>query len=264
MKERSEKLPFNQQLKSMLKVDFRRMFTMPLIYIMVGCSFVIPILILVMTSSLSGTIIDPTTGEETIMEGFTNVWQSIGSYSDASVSMDLVGMCNINLLYFLVAIFICIFISDDFKSGYAKNLFTIRAKKTDYVISKTLVGFTGGVMMILAYFCGAMLGGAIANLSFDSKIAGLSGISMCMIAKIFLMFVFVSIDLVVSVVGKQRLWLSILGSLCAGMLLFTMIPMMTPLDSSFLNVILCFAGGMLFAFGLGTLSNLILRKTSLV
>ena len=37
--------------KSMLRVDFRRMFTQPLLYIMLGTAFVIPILVLVMTDT---------------------------------------------------------------------------------------------------------------------------------------------------------------------------------------------------------------------
>ena len=53
-------------------------------------------------------------------------------------------------------------------------------------------------------------------------------------------------------------------SLGAGMLLFMMIPMMTPLDAGIMNVVLCLAGGAVFSAGLGAVSNLILRKTSLV
>ena len=37
----------------MLKVDFRRMFTTPLFYIMLGISLVVPILILVMTTMMT-------------------------------------------------------------------------------------------------------------------------------------------------------------------------------------------------------------------
>lgn len=260
METKFEKQNFGQRLKSMLKVDFRRAFTMPLIYIMAGISLVIPILILVMTS---GTTVDPVTGAETTVETFTNVWQSIGSLSGTSTGMDLTGMCNINMMYFLIAVFVCIFVADDFRSGYAKNLFTVRSKKTDYCISKTAVGFVGGVIMIVAYFIGAMLGGLIAGLPFEAG-TGAGGIVACMVSKIFLVAIFVSIALALSVAGKQRLWISILGSLAAGMLLFTMIPMMTPLDSSFLNVILCLAGGAMFAAGLGAVSNLILKKTNLV
>ena len=58
--------------------------------------------------------------------------------------------------------------SDDFKSGYAKNLFAVRAGKGDNVISKTLVCFVGGALMLLAFFIGTVLGGAISGLSFDA------------------------------------------------------------------------------------------------
>ncbi|MGN0806389.1 MAG: hypothetical protein ACI4MC_05055, partial [Candidatus Coproplasma sp.] len=224
-----EKQNFGKMLKTMLKVDFRRMFTMPLAYIMAGVSLVLPILILVMTTMMPETSIDPVTGAEKTMETFTNVWQAIGSVSGTAMGMDLTGMCNINMIYFLIAVFVCIFVADDFRSGYAKNLFTVRAKKIDYCISKTAVGFVGGVIMIIAYFIGAMLGGAIAGLPFDTGTAGAGGIVACMFSKIFIIAVFVSIALLLSVVGKQRLWISILGSLAAGMLLFMMIPMITPL-----------------------------------
>ena len=83
-----------------------------------------PILILVMTTMVGG-------GEETseTAEMFANVWQAISSVSggNAATEMSLASMCNMNLMYFLIAVFTCIFISDDFRSGYAKNLFTVRA-----------------------------------------------------------------------------------------------------------------------------------------
>lgn len=252
---------FAKRLKSMLKVDARRMFTMPTVWIMFGVSLALPILILVMTSFMGGA--DAQTGET--VTTFTNVWQAIGS-AGGGMGMDLTSMCNINLLYFLVAIFVCLFVGEDFKSGYVKNLFTVRSKKLDYVLSKTVVLFVSAVAMFLLYFVGAMIGGGIAGLSFDVVSVGASagGIVACMISKVFFALVFVSIALTLAVVGKQRLWLSVLGSLAAGMLLFTMIPMMTPLDSGAFNVVLCVLGGPLFAAGLGAVSNVILNKTSLV
>ena len=222
---------FGKRIKSMLKVDFRRMFTTPLFYIMVGVCLVIPILILVMTTMMD---------------------------------LSLTGMCNINMLYFFAAVFVCIFIAADFRSGYAKNLFAVRSKKSDYVVSKTLAGFVGGVFLLLAFFVGTMVGGAIAGLPFDTGAAGVSGIVMCMLSKMFLVAVFVPIYVLMSVVGKQKLWLSLLGSLCVGMLFFNIVPMMTPLDSTMVNVVLCLAGGALFSVGLGAVSNIVLKKTSLV
>lgn len=265
MEVKFEKLTFAKRLKTMLKVDFKRMFTMPLIYILAGVSFAMPILILVMTSTMGGTS-DPTADAEA-MEMFTNVWQAIGSVSDgenAGMSMDLTTMCNMNMMYFMIAVLVCVFTADDFRSGYAKNLFTVRSKKVDYVFSKSLVCFAGGAIMILMYFIGAMLGGAIAGLPFTMEGFTVGGIIACMLAKIFLVAVFVAIFLMFSVIAKQRIWLSILLSIGVGVFMFMMIPMMTPLNANFLHIIMTLAGGALFAVGLGTVSNIILNKTSLV
>lgn len=261
-----EHISLAARLESMLKVDFRRMFTQPLVYIMLGVSLLIPVLILVMTTMMGGSSVDPLTGEETVVETFTNVWQAISSAGGESsgMSMDLTSMCNINLIYFLSAVLVCIFVADDFRSGYAKNLFTVRAKRTEYVISKSLVGFVGGAGMLICYFIGAMIGGAIADLSFEMDSFTAANLVACLLSKVFLMSVFAAIFLLLAVVGKQRLWLSIVGSLAVGALLFMMIPMMTPLNAGILNVILCLACGAILGAGLGAVSNIILKKTSLV
>lgn len=273
MEMKFERNSFGKRLGSMLKVDFRRMFTMPLIYIIVGACLVMPIVILVMTTMMDGTVsVNPQTGVETVVEGFDNVWQIIGSVSGnatasneaAAMDMSITSMCNINMLYFFVAVLVCIFVADDFRSGYAKNLFCVRAKKSDYVISKTLVCFVGGASMILAFFIGSLLGGAISGLTFDMVGFGAYELVMCILSKMILVAVFVPIYLIMSVVAKQKLWLSILLSLTVGMFLFMMIPMLTPLNSTVMNVVLCFAGGALFGVGLGAISNQVLKKTSLV
>ncbi len=266
---RFEKSSFSKRMTSMLKVDFRRMFKSRLFYILIACALVIPILMTVMMTMMDGSVsVDPQTGVETVIHGPENAWQSIGalptSEGTAMGGMDVMAMCNINMMFMLVCVFVCLFISDDFRSGYAKNLFTVRVKKGDYVISKTISGFVCGTFMLIAYFIGAMLGGAISGLSF--ALCGLTtgNVAMCMIAKIFLMLVFVAIFVVISVAAKQKAWLCLCGSLAAGMLLFMMVSMITPLASTVINVALCLVGGVLFAFGLGTVSNRILKKTSLV
>ena len=178
--------------------------------------------------------------------------------------MGITSMCNINMLYFAIAALVCIFVADDFRSGYAKNLFTVRAKKTDYVASKTLVLTFGAAMMILAFVVGSLVGGAVSGLSFEMVGFGAGNLVMCVLAKIALVSVFVPIYLMMSVCAKQKLWLSILLSMMVGMFLFMMIPMLTPLNATALHVLLCAVGGTGFGAGLGAISNLVLKKTSLV
>lgn len=256
---------FGKWLGSMLKVDFRRMFTMPPFYIILGISVAIPILVLVMTTMMAGSVsVDPNTGVETVMEAFDSVWQAIGSVSGTGMDMSMTSMCNINLIFFLAAVLVCIFVADDFRSGYCKNLFAVRAGKTDYVISKTLVGFTGGALMLLGFFGGAMLGGVISGLPFAMAGFGAGNMVMCMLAKILLMSIFVAVFVLMGTIAKQKLWLSMLLSLMVGMFLFNIIPMVTPLDSTAMNVGLCLAGGVLFSLGLGSVSNMVLKKQDLI
>ena len=160
MEIRFEKSSFGKRLLSMLKVDFRRMFTTRFLYIMVGICLVMPILILVMTTMMDGSVtVDPQTGAETVIEGFKNTWQAIGTVSSETnpMAMGLTTMCNINMLYFFIAVLVGVFVADDFRSGYAKNIFAIRAEKTDYVISKTVTCFVGCALMFLGFFVGTAL-----------------------------------------------------------------------------------------------------------
>lgn len=256
---------FRSRFSAMLNVDFRRMFTTPLFYIMAGISLAIPILTIVMTAMTEGSVtVDPETGIETIAEGFKNVWQVIGSVSGSPVSMDMTSMSNINMMYFLIAVFVSVFVAEDFRSGYAKYLFTIRSKKADYVAAKTVAGFFAGCVMLCLFFLGAMTGGKIVGLPFEMDGFGVGGLICSMLAKIFVALIFVAIPLMFSVITKQKLWMSVCGSLMAGMLLFMMIPAMTPLNSTMMNVVMTLAGGALFSIGLGAVSNAILDKTSLV
>ena len=199
------------------------------------------------------------------MEGFKNVWQIIGSVSGqgAGMSMDLTSMCNINMMFFLIAVMSCVFVGDDYRSGYSKNLFTVRANKVDYVISKLIVGIVAGVCMLLAFFVGSMLGGAIAGLPFTLDGVNAYNIIMSMLSKLMLVSIFVSIYTFASIIAKQKLWLSLLLSFGIGMLMFTMIPIITPLNATIINVVLCVAGGAMFCALFGYLSVLMLRKMDL-
>ena len=261
-----KKVSFGKRTGSMLKVDFRRMFKSKLFYILVACALVMPILMTVMMSMMDGSVsTNPQTGEETVMQGPENAWQNIGTLPGEPLGGDeIFMMCNINMMFMAVAVFICLFISDDFRSGYAKNLFTVRAKRGEYVFSKTIAGFVCGTIMLIAYLLGSVLGGAISGLSFDLHGLNAGNLVMCILAKIFLMLVFVSIFTLISVAAKQKAWLALCGSLGGGMLLFMMVSMITPLGSTIINVVLCAAGGAMFAFGLGAASNTVLKKTSLV
>lgn len=252
------------QIKTMFQFDSRKAFSSPLFYIMLGISFIIPILILVMTTMMDGSIsINPQTGEETIIEGFKNVWQIIGS-NNMSGTMDITSMCNINMMYFVIAIFVCIFIAEDFRSGYSKNLFTIRSNRNVYIRSKTLIGIIAGASMMIAFFMGSILGGIFSGLSFTLDGITIGNIICSMLSKIFLVSIFVAIFTLAGIISKEKLWLSILLSLGIGMLFFTMIPIISPITSTFINVILTLIGGGLFTITITFASSFIFNKENIL
>lgn len=259
---------FSKRLKTMLKVDSKRMFNSPLFYIMVGIAFVVPILILVMTTMMDGSVTqNPQTGEEQIMHGFDYAWQILGSVSggdQAAAGMDMMSMCNINMMYFAIAVLVCVFVCDDFRSGYAKNLFAVRAQKTDYVTSKTLVCSLGGGAMILAFVLGTIIGGGVSGLSLQMVGFNAYNLVCSVISKVILVPIFVGIFLTMSVIGKQKTWLAMCLSLGVGMFLFMMIDIASPLNATVMHIFICLVGSALFAFGMGLISNKVLQKTSLV
>ncbi len=272
MQKKFPKNTFGKRMSSMLRTDSRRMFMTPLFYIMLGIAVAVPILILVMTTMMDGSVsVDPNTGKETVMEAFDSTWQIIGTASSSGgsekateMSMDMMSMCNINLLYFGVAVLISLFVSADFKSGYAKNLFTVRAKKTDYIISKTVIGFIAAAILVFGFFVGTVIGGGIAGLPFTMDGFTSANLVMCMLTKILLMAVFVPIYVMANVIAKQKTWLGMVISLAVGMLLFSMIPMISPITATAMNVVLCLAGGVLFSFGFGAISKAVLNKKDIL
>lgn len=251
IEERNHVASFREMLSRSLKVDARRVFGTPMFYIMGLVALVAPVLILVM-SSMNG-------------ESLSSVWTIIASSSssNAMASMDIMSMCNMNLIYFLAAVLVCVYIGAEYRSGYAKNVFAIRTRKSDYIISKTLILSLCGMIYLLLFFLGSMIGGGIAGLSFALEAASPIQVAGCIISKLFLMPVMVSLFILASCFGKDKVWLSTILSLGIGMLLFMMIPMLTPLDTNVMFVALCLIGGIIFPTGIGFASGFLLKKTRL-
>lgn len=244
------------RMRSMLKLDFYRLFHTPLLYIMILVSALIPALVLTMVGA----------NEEASAQTFTNVWQVVEMVSGENTGkglMDLAVMCNINMVFIFVAIFVSIFVSHDYSSGFIKNIFTVHSKKADYALSKSVAGFFGGACMIVAYIFGALIVGAVTGKSFSLIGANGWNVICCVLSKIFLMGLFVPLYITVSVFFKEKLWLSIIGAFVVGILFYPVAMMSAPLNSSILNFTLCLVGGAAFGIAFGAVATLILNKRDL-
>lgn len=250
----SKRKQTGKRLLPMIKLDFYRLLHTPAFYIMVGIAAIIPALVLTMVGANEG--VDAQT--------FTNTWQVFEGLSGNTAGlMDFANMTNVNMVYIFAAILLSIFVSHDYSSGFVKNIFTVHAKKSDYVISKSLAGIFGGICMILAYFVVTILVGAFTGKSFDLGAAGVGGLILCLLSKLSLMGLFVPLYLSVAVFFKQKLWLTIVATFAAGILFYPVASLAVPLDASFLTLVACIVAGAAGFVGFGTLSSLVLNKRDL-
>lgn len=151
---------FLSRIKSMLSVDFYRLFHTPLFYIFLGIAAIIPAMILGMTS-----IENIETGE--IIKLYDNTWGVIAAKKPIYVVSDIAEYANMNMVFIFGGIMVSIFIGHDYKSGYVKQLFTTHAKKHDYMISKAIVSAFSMACMCITYLLGTVLSGLLTNTSFE-------------------------------------------------------------------------------------------------
>ena len=144
------------RIKSMLGVDFYRLFHTPLFYIFLAIAAIIPAMVSAMTMM-------PDQNGNTMEPLYSNVWQIIAAQKPLYVIETIADYANMNMVFIFGGIMVSIFIGNDYRSGYVKQLFTAHAKKEDYMISKTLVCAFAIVSMCLSYFIGGTVGGLIVG-----------------------------------------------------------------------------------------------------
>ena len=155
-----------QRIKSMLGVDFYRLFHTPLFYIFLAIAAIIPAMV-------SGFTMMPDQNGNTIEPLYSNIWQIIAASESLYVINTIADYANMNMVFIFGGIMVSIFIGHDYKSGYVKQLFTTHAKKEDYMISKTLTCAFAMVCMCATYLIGGIAGGLFANYETDVKVGSL-------------------------------------------------------------------------------------------
>ena len=261
--------PLGSRVKSMLKLDFYRLFHTPLFYIMLAVAAMIPALVLSMSgmeppaSNFSASVSNAVPAPIAPAMEITNAWQMIESTGGSAVAdnpLDFAGFANINMLFIFAGLLMAIFVAHDYSSGFVKNIFTVHSKKADYVISKSAVGIFSGAGMIITYVIGTILAGLLTGKAFDAEI---SGLLLCLLSKAFLMCVFCSLFLGVAVFFRNKLWMTIVFTFLFGMMLYPAASIAT-LSSTAVTMLITLVAGSAGAIGIGSVSSLILRKRDLV
>lgn len=155
-----------QRLKGMLGVDFYRLFHTPMYYIFLAIAAIIPAMILGTTGmpGPDGTVTTPL---------YTNTWHIIAAESPLYVVNSIAEYANMNMVFIFGGIMVSIFIGNDYKSGYVKQLFTTHAKKQDYMMSKTITCAFAMACMCITYLLGGIAAGLLVGASFEVNAASL-------------------------------------------------------------------------------------------
>lgn len=255
---------FKQRIKSMLLVDFYRLFHTPLFYIFLAIAAIIPAMIL-------GTI-----GTEGATSMYTNTWQLIASDKPLYVVSNIGEYANMNMVFIFGGIMLSIFIGHDYRSGYVKQLFTSHPKKQDYMISKTIIGAFSIICMCGTYFVGTFLAGLLVGasmkVSFGSLVCAILG-------KMLMSLGWASLYVFLNIILRKYFWISICSSffLGTGILVIGAAAIVgnsallniflygssvfACLSCNFLSVLVCLLVSVFWAFFYNILGTIILNKT---
>ena len=151
-----------KRLKGMLGVDFYRLFHTPALYIFLAVSAIIPAMILG-TAGAAG-------GAEPL---YANTWNIIAADAPLYVVNSMGDYANMNMVFIFGGIMVSIFIGHDYGSGYVKQLFTTHAKKSDYMLSKSLTCAFAMACMCIAYLLGGVTAGLLAGASMRVNLGSL-------------------------------------------------------------------------------------------
>ena len=155
-----------ERIKGMLGVDFYRLFHTPMFYIFLCIAAIIPAMVSAMTTM-------PDQNGNTMEPLYSGVWQIIAASEPLYVINSIADYANMNMVFIFGGIMVSIFIGQDYKSGYVKQLFTTHAKKQYYMISKSLVCAFAMACMCVTYLIGGTVGGILAGYSLKVNVGSL-------------------------------------------------------------------------------------------
>lgn len=192
---------FIQRLKTMLGVDFYRLFHTPLFYIFLAIAAIIPAMILGMTTMEGGEPL------------YTNTWNIVAANEPLYVVKTIGDYANMNMVFIFGGIMVSIFIGHDYKSGYVKQLFTTHAKKQDYMMSKTLVCAFAMACMCISYLFGGFIAGLLTQTSMNVNVGSLL---IAILSKIIMSLGWASLYTLLNIIFRKYFGISITSSFFFG------------------------------------------------
>ena len=198
-------MSFPKRLKGMLGVDFYRLFHTPMYYIFLAIAAIIPTMVLSMTGMEQA---DATTAAL-----YTNTWNIIAADTPLYIVNAIGDYANMNMVFIFGGIMVSIFIGHDYSSGYVKQLFTTHAKKSDYMMSKSIVCAFAMACMCITYLLGGAFAGVITGTDLQVNIGSLF---LAILGKMIMSLGWASLYTFLNVVFRRYFGISIASSFFIG------------------------------------------------
>jgi hypothetical protein len=197
---------FARRIRGMLGVDVYRLFHTPLFYIFLAIAAIIPAMVSAMTMM-------PDQNGQTMEPLYSNVWQIIAASKSLYVIETIADYANMNMVFIFGGIMVSIFIGNDYKSGYVKQLFTTHAKKQDYMISKSLVCAFAMACMCITYLIGGTVGGLLVGYETTVHVGSLI---IAILGKIIMSLGWASLYTFLNVIFRRYFGISVASSFFFG------------------------------------------------
>ncbi|MDD3219712.1 MAG: hypothetical protein PHC41_09035 [Lachnospiraceae bacterium] len=150
---------------NLIKMDLRRTFRTPLFY-----ALLLGLGVMLGTFAMTGVM-----GEN------QSIAALIGPVSSAGNMMSTMGM---SMVLIFGAIYVVSIIGKDFSTGFIKNILTIHANKSSYILAKLVVGTIVSALMLVFYIVLMIILGAIQGLPVG--IPSIGGLILFIIGKLLL------------------------------------------------------------------------------
>lgn len=189
-----------KRVRDLFRMDLHRMLHTKAFYIMIVIAVFIPVMMLTQMSDVK----DITTfiGSDVVSGG------SFGA-----------GM-NLSMLNILTGMLLCIYIGNEYKTGFIKNIITSHANKYDYMISKGMIALICNVVFVVVYLAVLLILGTIMGLPMG--IPSIGGLLLYILEKLLLSIPMSMLMIAVNLIFRQNMGWSIVGICIAATGIVTM------------------------------------------
>ncbi len=118
-----------------------------------------------------------------------------------------------NMVFIFGGIMVSIFIGNDYRSGYVKQLFTTHAKKQDYMMSKTITCAFAMACMCITYLIGGAAAGIVAGTSYEVNVGSLI---LAIVSKMVMSLGWASLYTFLNIIFRKFFGISIASSFFFG------------------------------------------------